>query len=416
MYKYLLFSAFLISNLMVFSQAGSESPYSRYGIGDLFKNRVGQSRAMGGLSIALRSDEHVNYFNPASYTEFNAQTFVFEFGVAERFSLLSTESLSSQRSNLNIEYLTFGFPITKWWAGSIGLTPFSSTGYDIFYRDSLADLGSILYKYYGEGGINRVYMGHAFKFFKRLSLGINASYLFGSNVYAKDVVFEDDSIAFDYTNKDTTYFGDFYFDFGLQYVHPIKDKYELVLGATYSNKDKISAYRSQHGGIYYGTSMITVFQTEREKGYHEIPQSIGFGLSFSQKNKFIAGVDYYTQKWSQTSSFGESDSLSDSKLICFGGEYIPNADPVSQYWKKIRYRAGGHFSDTYLSFHDTQIKDFGISFGLGFPIKRTKTVFNVTFEAGQRGTITNNLLKENYYVISLNLSLSDTWFFKNKID
>lgn len=416
MYKILLLTVFVFINIIAFSQAGSESPYSRYGIGDIFNNRTGQSKGMGGFSIGLASDEHVNYFNPASYSAFKKQAFIFEFGVAQRFTFSNTQTLSSQKSNFNIEYLSFGFPITNWWSGSFGLTPYSSTGYDIYYRDTMPELGSVLYKYSGEGGLNKVYMGHSFKFFNRLSIGFNASYLFGANVYAKDVIFEDDSIAYDFHNKDTTYFGDKSFDFGLQYVHPIKEKYELIFGAVYSNKDKITAYKSQYGAITYGTSAITVLQTEREKGTQDIPQSYGLGLSFSEKDKFIIGVDYLAQKWSQTSSFGVSDSLNDSQMICFGGEIKPSTDPVSPYWKRIRYRAGAHATNTYLTFQETQINDFGISFGIGLPIKRSNTIFNLTFEAGQRGTTENNLLKENYYIISLNLSLSDTWFFKRKID
>ena len=38
------------------------------------------------------------------------------------------------------------------------------------------------------------------------------------------------------------------------------------------------------------------------------------------------------------------------------------------------------------------------------------------FEFGKKGTTTNNLIEENYFNVSVGLSLSDIWFKKRKID
>ena len=44
----------------------TESPYSRFGIGELSQKTAGVSRGMGNVGIALRSDRFVNPKNPAS--------------------------------------------------------------------------------------------------------------------------------------------------------------------------------------------------------------------------------------------------------------------------------------------------------------------------------------------------------------
>ncbi|PLX06787.1 MAG: hypothetical protein C0596_13870 [Marinilabiliales bacterium] len=69
-----------------------------------------------------------------------------------------------------------------------------------------------------------------------------------------------------------------------------------------------------------------------------------------------------------------------------------------------------------LSTGETAINDFGISFGLGLPMKRSRTSFNLSMELGQRGSLENNLIKENYAIIGISFNLAETWFVKRRID
>ena len=67
----------------------------------------------------------------------------------------------------------------------------------------------------------------------------------------------------------------------------------------------------------------------------------------------------------------------------------------------------------------TSIDDFGMSFGLGLPLKQLSTV-NLALEYGKRGATSNNLIEENYFNVRLSLSLTASgqqgWFRKRKID
>lgn len=420
MYRFFALISFLFISTLAFPQAGSITPYSRIGIGELYKDRVGKSRGMGGIALGLRSNEHINFANPASYTSVDSATFIFQVGIAEKLSFMQTSTSKTSLDNFNLEYMTMQFPITKWWAGSIGLVPFSSVGYNIDFTEDYVDDGSTLqvsHKYFGDGGINRFYIGQSFELFKRLSIGANVSYLFGANVISSKLVFDDDALAFSYLSEDTVSFSDLYFDFGAQYSQPLfKNKYNLVLGGVFTNKQQISAQKSKFVSIFNSSTSNPVLDSLVSDGKVETPMSYGFGLSFTDNEHFTVGADFYTQKWKNTLSFGVSDSLADSKLICLGGEYVPSKDPISKYWKRIRYRVGGYYSNTYMAMNGTQINDLGVSVGFGFPLRKSKTMFNVSFEMGQKGTIENSLIKENYYGISLNLSLIDNWFYKQKID
>ena len=72
------------------------------------------------------------------------------------------------------------------------------------------------------------------------------------------------------------------------------------------------------------------------------------------------------------------------------------------------------YENTYLEINNTPIKEFGISFGLGFPFRRSKSNLNFAFEIGNRGTVENNLVQENFYKFTFGLSIYERWFVKSK--
>jgi len=72
--------------------------------------------------------------------------------------------------------------------------------------------------------------------------------------------------------------------------------------------------------------------------------------------------------------------------------------------------------DAYVQVGDYQLKDYGITFGVGLPLGRTRSSMNVAFTMGTRGTLENNLIKENYGILTFSVTLHDLWFFKRKFD
>ena len=71
--KYPLLISFflLLSSTIVHGQIQIASPYSRFGIGDLSDNNNAWNSSMGEIGFGVRSNYHVNYSNPASYTAFD---------------------------------------------------------------------------------------------------------------------------------------------------------------------------------------------------------------------------------------------------------------------------------------------------------------------------------------------------------
>ena len=102
--------------------------------------------------------------------------------------------------------------------------------------------------------------------------------------------------------------------------------------------------------------------------------------------------------------------------ISIGGFFIPKYDSFSSYFKRVVYRAGLRLEQTGLVVNNESIDELGISFGVGVPVGRLFSNANIGFEIGQRGTTSSNLVQENFFNISLSLSLNDRWFEKRKFN
>src|ERR1035437_4194693 len=81
----------LVLSLLIFaqfanSQNNTNSPYTRFGYGDISDNNNGEQKAMGGVSIGSRSSSSINTMNPASYSAVDSMTFMFDIGSAALLS------------------------------------------------------------------------------------------------------------------------------------------------------------------------------------------------------------------------------------------------------------------------------------------------------------------------------------------
>ena len=89
---------------------------------------------------------------------------------------------------------------------------------------------------------------------------------------------------------------------------------------------------------------------------------------------------------------------------------------LNKYHKMIRYRVGAYTDNTYLSLRNQQLQENVLSFGFGFPLRRSGSLLNISAEVGKRGTTEEGLIEDNFARFKLGLVLSDIWFIKRKFD
>jgi hypothetical protein len=151
--SFLLFSCFLFHGNFAFSQ--NNSPYSRYGLGDLSTSNNITNRSMGGITAAYANPLTVNFNNPASYSSFLVYLeerskkpvsgrVLLDVGINfENRTLKENNNPEKFRSgNAIFSYLQVGVPIRRNWGLSFGLRPLTRVDYKIGRVERLIDPGT----------------------------------------------------------------------------------------------------------------------------------------------------------------------------------------------------------------------------------------------------------------------------------
>jgi len=72
----------MVFPIVTFAQNVTNSPYTRYGLGQLSDQTSAMSRGLGGSAYALRDKKFVNFANPASYSAVDSLTMKFDLGMS----------------------------------------------------------------------------------------------------------------------------------------------------------------------------------------------------------------------------------------------------------------------------------------------------------------------------------------------
>lgn len=411
---YLLFSLIIILFLgPLNAQYSSNSLYSLYGIGDLQTVSSAKQSGLGRAGVALKSEGFINTLNPASFTENGSNSVLFELGLSGYISSYESRGHFETASDINLNHFAMAFPVTKWWGTSIGLTPFSSIGYDIstssIYEGSSSEIET---EFIGSGGISQFFLMNSFKLNKHLSLGLSLSYLMGS--LDQTEVSKLNSVGFfDVNTSNSYYMRNLYVGFGMQYSQQIKND-NITFGLTFHPPQQLVANYTREITIA-DEAIVMLSETDFVKNF-EIPADLNVGFAYDINSKFQIAGDYRIQKWSGNSNLIDVISFTDRYSYHLGFEYVPDPVKPSNFFQKLEYRLGGYYENTYILMRENQIKDYGITFGFGVPLKNQKSKIQFSLEMGQLGTLNDGLVKEKYLGFSMDFVLYDSWFRRKKYD
>lgn len=454
-----LLTAFCIP---VFAQ--DNSPYSRYGLGDLVPNTNVNNRGMGGISAATANPfevinlSNINYSNPASFGSFfvakqpsskKIQQGQAKFDVGLQIDSRTLREPNSvgkfTASNMLFSHVMVGVPLKRNWGFTFGLRPVSRISYKISRSSILIDpnsgqpIDSAVTLNEGDGGTYMVSAGTGvnIKINKRniLSLGVNGGYMFGKKDYSNRLAIFNDTLAYNAGNFQTkTTYGNLHLDLGIQYSAILKEGKNsitiLSLGAFGNTRQTLNAKQDviRETYVYDQSSgyvrLDSVYEVKDIKGKIIYPQNltVGFALHHISTNfskaSWLFGVDIIQQRWDDYRFYGEKDpTLRNKKEIRIGGQIRPAAK--TSYFSNVAYRLGFITGTDYIQVQN-KLPLLGVTTGFELPIRRSRTTnqesrINLSMEYIRRGN-NNNLLKENLFRISAGFAFSDIWFNKRKFD
>ena len=400
---------------------GSYSPYSVFGIGRMAYDGTAYNQAMGGIGIGMRDNGYINYTNPAAITARDTLAFMLDFGLNQQ-NLYTNDNVTKAAHNVfNMQNVALTFPIYKKSAFIVGIAPFSNVGYKFLSTetdpDIVSQIGDVKYQKFGTGSIYQLFFGGAVMLFDRISIGAEGIYYFGYINKHNDILFNSSSLyntistGWDY--KVHCFSG----KFGLQYIQPIaRNNSQIVIGGTYRIGNSLKGDVAK----YAFSAADTVLYSSGGHTSMDIADEFGVGVSYRVNDKWAVGADFIQQNW-RGSSFPDNSmwsnfSAENARYYRAGFEITPNMYDIRYYMKRVTYRVGAYFEESYVKVNGHQVNSFGITFGASFPIYRWHNAVSVAVDMGQRGMLRHNMVRERYINFIVNINLHDLWFVKYRYD
>ena len=232
--KKIIVSALLAASCAgAWSQSSTNSPYTRYGLGDTYDMSFSNNAAMGGVGYALRSGLHINPMNPASYTTVDSLSFMFDTGMTLKSSNFEEGNYKSNAKNASFDYLAMQFRLHPRLGMAVAYTPYSTVGFNLTRTKAIENSDvSISNNFYGDGNLQQIMAGLGFKILDNLSIGVNAAYLFGKLEYQTVATLSNGGdMSVIYNNLTVASYN---VNFGLQYTQKINKDNALTLGLAYT--------------------------------------------------------------------------------------------------------------------------------------------------------------------------------------
>lgn len=409
-FKVLTLSLITLLTLPALAENGMNSPYTRFGFGQLTGMETGTSKGMGGTGIGVHNSNQINLLNPASYTAVDTLTFLLDVGMSLSNTNLSEGSVKMNAANTTFDYLTMQFRLMPHLGFTLGLMPFSNIGYDFSESKTVSndEEGQITTtnRYYGTGGLRQVTAGIGYMPLKGLSIGANFSYIYGEiyhyiyNQYNETNI---NSYTKQYRSDITTYD----IDLGLQYQASF-GKNRFTVGATYRLGHTIDdkAYI-----ITTISSNDTVSTTPLS-----IPTAYGAGISYTYDERLTIAADYSMQQYSTANFFGAQGI--DRHRASIGMEYIPE-HITRNLFRRARYRAGLHYATAHYTVDGKPgPTEYGATVGIGLPIMNRwngKSIVNISGQYIHVRPNAPGMITENSLRLNIGLSFNETWFNKWKV-
>ncbi len=428
-------AALLLAIMTVTANAqtnGSNSSYSRFGLGTLADQSQGFNRGMGGVGIALHQGNRVNMLNPASYASIDSLSFILDAGMSLSAGHMKSGGSSVNVNNCSLDYVNAGLRLRKGLGMSFGFVPYSTIGYN-FYRErnvtndqTTTQLIKTTSTYAGDGGLHQTYVGLGWNPIGHLSIGMNASFMWGTISHSMAQAFyEGESSSTAYSKLNSVHEANlktYKLDFGVQYPIRLTANDWLTVGATVGlgHKIKSDATLTRYTSVGDSTEVTA-------KSPFDLPYTYGGGLAWQHKNTLQVAADYRFEGWDECRTphaiskpgeltyTGATGDYKNRSRFAAGVQYTP--DPSSKnYLKRIQYRMGGNYSTPYLRVNGQDgPSEMTLSAGLGLPIINNRSVVNLNFQWLHRKPSSISLITENYFMVNIGLTFNESWFMKFKI-
>jgi|HubBroStandDraft_1064217.scaffolds.fasta_scaffold14440_4 hypothetical protein len=414
----ILFALLTIVSVRMMAQ-NNNVPYSQLGLGDLDDGYYNRTSGLANTGIAYRSNRFLINNNPASFSALTDQYFTMEIGLRGQYiSYAGTQVnvASTESADLTFRKLILGIKITRHWGSSIGLLPYSTQNYEFqapyYVSGTTVQIANNYYQ--GHGSVNRAYWANSYEFFHHLSIGVDASYIFGQ-LNQNNIIQSSSTGATLTSTTNNVNLQNVYLTYGMQLYGRIGKNWNYSLGGTYSAKAALLAASTK---LVLNNDSVALQNIQNQEGYMYLPQAWGAGFSLGYKQKYTLVADYRYQNWNGVANLntypGQGYTIASSERGSVGFEISKKKTFYNTRVELSYIQTGVYYENSYLQINGKQIKDYGITAGFGVNSIKSPMAYNIIFQYGVRGTTQNDLIRENYADITFVINFGQIWFTKGK--
>ena len=421
------------SSMVLAQTAGTVSIYSRFGLGLLHEQSQGFNKSMGGVGLGVRIGNRINVTNPASYSAIDSLSLILDVGMNASFGQMRQGSQKLAVKNASLDYVHAGMHIARRIGLVVGYMPYTSISYNFsstekYVANDANTTQSITTSNFfeGQGGLNQAYIGLGWRVYRNLSVGANASFLWGEyNHTLMPDYMEGGVSSSSFSSIIKSYHASlktYKIDLGLQYPVRLTTQDWLNIGATVGLGHKIAQDATL---MLYTTKSDTTTYTADSP--FDLPYTYGIGGAWQHKNTLLVAADVRHNRWGDCRMPVEiangyvpmKGSYKNMTKIALGAQWTP--DPFNKtYWKRIQYRAGFNYSTPYLKINGLNgPREFCLSVGAGLPITNrhnNRSVVNFGLQWLRRSASSSSLINEDYLLINVGVTFNERWFVKYKIE
>ncbi len=294
-------------------------------------------------------------------------------------------------------------------------------------RQSVVEnIGSVNYLYAGSGDIAQYKAGLGWQVLPNLSIGANFIYYLGA--LDRDVEVQTNAYLTptDYSlvvKEEIERYNMPSFELGFQYRFQLSHNSGLILGGVYQPNIASSVDINYLTQSYSedASSLDTLFNNKIANDF-SMPQKIGIGVNYNYDSKMNIAFDYTNEQFSNSFSqaqLAEGVSYRNRNTFAAGFEYTPNRYDVRFFSRRMTYRVGLRYANSYLTYNDNPIDEYSISAGVTLPFN--SLVFssvNIGAEYTRRGSTSNGMISSNIFNIFIDVALftNQQWFQRFKFD
>ncbi|MGF1533792.1 MAG: hypothetical protein ACFCUI_08810 [Bernardetiaceae bacterium] len=437
---YLLFFVCGIFGTNDLTAQQANSPYSRFGLGDLIAPMGVPSMSMGGLGVSYYNPVGLNMTNPALLTANNLT--IFEGGASVEEKLLKGTNGQQRDFFGNLDYLAFGFPIARRVRLGMGIQPYSRVNYQNILIQKIEGSDRFAeYFYEGSGGMTQGYLSGAVEVLRGLSFGAQFFYNFGSStnqsrsrILGGDFVLSPQAQIESIQLTDRVSYSDWNFKLGGHYRYRLPNQAYINIGATYEPATNISSTRYRALEAVNYTLVVIGRDTllNDQSIAPRLPERFTAGISLQKPLNeagrsrsplsYTIGGEVSWQDWEQSADVNFQEALGQYLRVSVGGEITPNiVDATSGYLSKITYRAGLRYERTPFAPDGIRFEERSVSFGVSIPNPKPLNRYqgfsrlHIGMAYGQRKA-DGQALSETFFRLHLGLTIQQPWFYRRRYE